>query len=111
MIQYNLFMCMARTLIILDSFTYLGSLVRNSRLSGHEIFRLSGLVHAVINSLITSIKRGRKTNFLIFKSFGLPLLLYGFDTLTITRDLEEASEWACFRRIVEYRWFDRVSDQ
>ena len=50
--HYILFMCVAS---ILDSFTYLGSVVHNNGGSRQEVLRRIGLVHDVMDSLSTSI--------------------------------------------------------
>lgn len=56
----------------------------------------------------------RSTKMWIFKSLVLPALLYGFVTWILTRDVKswtEAFGNKCHDRIIEYCWFDCVSNQ
>lgn len=103
---------------ILESFTYLGSVVHNSGGSRHEVLRRIGLAHGVMDSLNTSIWRCRylcrRTKIRIFKSLVLPVLLYGSETWTLSSDLKrriDAFGNKCLRRVMGYRWFDFVSNQ
>ena len=103
---------------ILESFTYLGSVVHNSGGSRHEVLRRIGLAHGVMDSLNMSIWRCRylcrRTKIRIFKSLVLPVLLYGCETWTLNSDLKrriDAFGNKCLRRIMGYRWYDYVSNQ
>ena len=103
---------------ILDSFTYLGSVVHNNGGSRQEVLRRIGLAHGVMDSLNESIWRCRylrkKTKIRIFKSLVLPVLLYGCETWTLNSDLKrriDAFGNKCLRRIMGYRWNDFVSNQ
>ena len=103
---------------ILDSFTYLGSVVHNNGGSRHEVMRRIGLAHGVMDSLNASIWRCRylcrRTKIRIFKSLVLPVLLYGCETWTLNSDLKRrinAFGNKCLRRIMGYRWNDFVSNQ
>ncbi len=71
-----------------------------------------------MNSLNTSIWRCRylclQTKIRVFKSLVLPVLLYGYETWTLNRDLERRLDvfgTKCLRRIMGYRWNDFVSNQ
>ena len=68
---------------ILESFTYLGSVVHNDGGSRQEVLRRIGLAHGVMDSLNQSIWRCRylcrRTKIRIFKSLVLHVLLYGCD--------------------------------
>ena len=96
---------------ILESFTYLGSVVHNSGGSRHEVLRRIGLAHGVMDSLNMNIWRCRylcrRTKIRIFKSLVLPVLLYGCETWTLNSDLKrriDAFGNKCLRRIMGYRW-------
>ena len=103
---------------ILESFTYLGSVVHNDGGSRQEVLRRIGLAHGVMDSLNQNIWRCRylcrRTKIRIFKSLVLPVLLYGCETWTLNSDLErriDAFGNRCLRRIMGYRWYDFVSNQ
>ena len=103
---------------VLESFTYLGSVVHNNGGSGQEVTRRIGLAHGVMNSLNASIWRCRylcrRTKIRVFKSLVLPVLLYGCETWTLNSDLERRLNvfgTKCLRRIMGYRWNDFVSNQ
>ena len=103
---------------VLDKFTYLGSVIHNSGGSGHDVLRRLGLAYGVMDSLDRSIWRCRylcrRTKLRIFKTLVLPVLLYGCETWTLNRDLERRINsfgTKCLRRIMGYRWYDRISNQ
>ena len=103
---------------ITESFTYLGSVVHNGGRSDQEVLQRLGLAYGVMDSIDKSIWRcrylSRRTKLRIFKSLVLPVLLYGCETWTLNSDLErrvDAFGSKCLRRIMGYRWFDRVTNQ
>ena len=103
---------------VLESFTYLGSVVHNNGGSSQDVTRRIGLAQGVMNSLNTSIWRCRylcrRTKIRVFKSLVLPVLLYGCETWTLTRDLERRLDvfgTMSLRRIMGYRWYDFVSNE
>ena len=61
---------------ILDSFTYLGSVVHNNGGSYQEVLQWIGLAHSVMDSLSTSIWRYRYLCRRICKLLVIPVLLY-----------------------------------
>ena len=69
---------------ILESFTYLGSVVHNNGESRQEALWWIGLAHGVMDSLSMSIwgywYLCRWTKIQIFKSLVIPVLLYGCET-------------------------------
>ena len=103
---------------ILDSFTYLGSVVHNDGGSGWEVTRRLGLAYGVMDSLNRSIWRSRyltrRTKTRLFRALVLPVLLYGSETWTLTSALKarlDSFGTKCLRRIMGYTWRDRVSNQ
>ena len=103
---------------ILDSFTYLGSVVQNNGGSRHEVLRRIGLAQGVMDSLNLSIWCCRclfgKTKIWIFKSLVLLVLLYVCETWTLNSYLKrriDAFGNKCLCRIMGYRWNDFVSNQ
>ena len=103
---------------VLESFTYLGSVVHKTGGSAHDVNRRIGMAHGVMDSLNTSIWRCRylcrRTKIRVFKSLVLPVLLYGCETWTLNTDLERRLNvfgTKCLRRIVGYRWDDYVSNE
>ncbi len=103
---------------VLESFTYLGSVVHNNGRSDQEVIRRIDLAYGVMDSLNTSIWRCRylcrRTKLHIFKTLVLPVLLYGCELWTLNSDLERRLNvfgTKRFRRIMGYRWQDFVSNQ
>ncbi len=103
---------------VLYSFTYLGSVVHNNGRSDQEVIRRIGLAYGVMDSLNTSIWRCRylcrRKKLRIFKSFLLPVLLYGCEAWTLNSDLERRLNifgTKCLRKIMRYRWNDFMSNQ
>ena len=98
---------------ILESFTYLGSIILNNGGSRQEVLRRIDLVHIVMDLLSTSIWRCwylcRRTNIRIFRSLVITVLLYGCETWTLNTDLKRRIDVfgnKCLRRIMGYRWND-----
>ena len=81
--QYSIHAC-GEDIDILDSFTYLGSVVHNNGESHQEVLQWIGLAHGVMDSLSMSIWRCwylyRWTKIRISKSLVIPVLRYGFET-------------------------------
>lgn len=103
---------------VLESFTYLGSVVHKNAGSGHDVIRRIGLAYGIMDSLNKSIWRCRylcrRTKIRVFKSLVLPVLLYGCETWTLNTDLERRLNVfgsRCLRRIMGYRWDDFVSNE
>ena len=108
----------AESVDILDSFTYLGSVVHNDGGSSHEVLRRIGKAHGVMDSLNSSIWRCRylckRTKIRVFEALVLPVLLYGCETWTLNANLRrriDAFGNKCLRRIMGYSWRDRVTNQ
>ena len=103
---------------ILDSFTYLGSVVHSNGGSRQEVLRWISLAHGVMDSLSTSIWRCqylcRRTKIRIFKSLVILVLLYGCETWTLNIDLKRQIEVfgnKYLRSIMGYRWNGFVLNQ
>ena len=100
-----------------DKFTYLGGVVHSSGSSELDVNRRIGLASGAMASLDGSVWRSRhlsnRTKIRIWKVVVLPVLLYGSDTWTLTSALKSRLNSFCtksLRRILGYRWFDRVSN-
>ena len=103
---------------ILDRFTYLGSEIHISGGSDLEVTRRLGMAYGVMDSLDRSIWRCRylcrRTKVRVFKALVIPVLLYGCETWTLTKDLKRrlnAFSTKSLRRIMGYSWRDYVSNQ
>ena len=103
---------------ILDSFTYLGSVVHNNGGSCQEVLQRIGLAYGVMDSLSTSIwgcrYLCRRTKIRIFKTLVIPLLLHGCETWTLNTDPKRQIDVfgnKCLRRIMGYRWNYFLSNQ
>ena len=103
---------------VLESFTYLGSVVHKNAGSRQDVLRRIGLAHGVMDSLNKSIWRCRylcrRTKIRVFKSLVLPVLLYGCEAWTLSSDLERrlnAFGTKCLRRIMGYRWDNFVPNE
>ena len=103
---------------LLESFTYLGSVVHNNGRSDEEVTRRLGLAWGVMDSLNRSIWRCRylcrRTKLRVFRTLVIPVLLYGCETWTLNSALKRRINsfgTRCLRRIMGYTWRDRVSNQ
>ena len=103
---------------VLQRFTYLGSVIHNNGRSDDEISRRIGLAYGVMDTLNSGIWRCRylcrRTKIRIFKSLVLPVLLYGCETWTLNSGLRRKIDsfgTKCLRRIMGYRWYDRVRNE
>lgn len=103
---------------ILDSFTYLGSVVQSDGGSDREVTRRLGLAYGVMDSLNRSIWRcrylTRRTKIRLFRALVIPVLLYGCETWTLNSALKarlDSFGTKCLRRIMGYTWRDHVSNQ
>ena len=95
---------------VTERFTYLGSDIHVSAGYGHEINRRLGRAWGVMDSLDHGVWRCRylcgRTKVRVFRSSVLPVLLYGCETLTLTRDLRQSLNYFGARslwRILGYR--------
>ena len=103
---------------VVERFTYLGSDIHVSTGCESEVNKLLGRVWGVMDSLDNGVwccwyLCGR-TKVRVFRSLVLPVLLYGGETWTLTRDLR----WGLnpfgtrsLQRILGYRWSDFVSNE
>ncbi|XP_069982029.1 uncharacterized protein [Penaeus vannamei] len=103
---------------VTESFTYLGSVVHNSRLSDQEVSRWIDLVVRVMNSLDKSIWRCRylcrRTKLCVFRVQIIPVLLYGSETRILSCALESRLDAFCIRSlrwIMGYYMQNHVSNQ
>uniref|UniRef100_A0A8C4NFK3 Reverse transcriptase domain-containing protein n=1 Tax=Eptatretus burgeri TaxID=7764 RepID=A0A8C4NFK3_EPTBU len=103
---------------VVERFTYLGSDIHISAGCESEVKRCLGRAWEVMDSLDNGVWHCRylcgRTKVWVFSSLVLPVLLYGCETLTLTRDLRRRinsfgsrSIW----RILGYRWSDFVSNK
>jgi len=102
---------------VTDRFTYLGSDVHVSASCDLEINRRLGRAYGVMDSLDKGVWRSRflhkKTKIRVFNSLVLPVLLYGCETWTLTRNSRHRLNAFCtksLRRILGYRWSDFISN-
>ncbi len=100
----------------MESFTYLGNVVKNSDGSRHEVLRRIGLAHGVMDSLNMSIWRSRylcrRTKIRIFKSLVFPVVLYGWETFVSNRRLlreTDSSRITCIVRERQLRLYGHVA--
>ena len=103
---------------LVDRFTYLGSDIHSSASCDQEVNRRIGRACGVMDSLDRSVWRSRylckRTKVRVFGSLVLPVLLYGCETWTLTGDLRNRLNvfgTRSLRRILGYRWSDRVSNE
>ena len=103
---------------IVETFTYLGSVVHQSTTCEAEVNRRLGLVHGVMNSLSKTVWRSRDlsrwTKVRVFKALVVPVLLYSSEAWTLTDGLKRRLDsfvTTSLRRIFGYRWQDHVSNQ
>ena len=83
-----------------------------------EVKRHLGQAWGVMDSLDNGVWRCRylcrRTKVRVFRSLVLPVLLYGCETLTLTRDLRRRLNsfgTSSLRRILGYHWSDCVSNE
>ena len=103
---------------IVETFTYLGSVVHQSTTCEAEVNRRLGLAHGVMNSLSKTVWRSRDlsrwTKVRVFKALVVPVLLYSSEAWTLTDGLKRRLDsfvTTSLRRIFGYRWQDHVSNQ
>ncbi len=92
---------------VLESFTYLASVVHDNGRSDQEVIRRISLAYGAMDSFNRSIWRCRylcrRTKLRIFKTRVLPVLLYGCETWTLNSDLDRRLNvfgTKCLRRIM-----------
>ena len=103
---------------VTERFTYLGSDIHVSAGCEPEVNRRLGRAWGVMDSLDSWVWRCRylcrRTKVGVFRSLVLPVLLYGCETWTLTRDLRQrlnAFGTRSLRRILGYCWSDVVSNE
>ena len=103
---------------VVETFTYLGSVVHRSATCEAEVNRRLGLAHGVMNSLSKTVWRSRYlsrwTKVRVFEALVLPVLLYSSEAWTLTDGLRRRLDsfvTTSLRRIFGYRWQDHVSNQ
>ena len=103
---------------VVERFTYLGSDVHASAGCESEVNRRLGRAWGVMDSLDHGVWRCQylcgRTKVRVFRSLVLPVLLYGCETWTLTRDLRRRLNSfgsRSLRRILGYHWSDFVSNE
>ena len=103
---------------VVERFTYLGNDIHVSADCESEVTRRLGRAWGVMDSLDNGAWRCRylcgRTKVRVFRSLVLPVLLYGCDTWTLTRDLiwrRNSFGTRSLLRILGYRWSDIVSNK
>ena len=103
---------------VVETFTYLGSVIHRSTSCEAEVNRRLGLASGAMNSLDKSVWRSRhlsrRTKVRVFRSLVMPVLLYSCEAWTLTADLRrrlDSFATSSLRRILGYRWQDYVSNQ
>ena len=103
---------------VVETFTYLGSVVHRSTSCEAEVNRRLGLAMGAMNSLDKSVWRSRhmnrRTKVRVFRSLVMPVLLYSSEAWTLTADLRrrlDSFATISLRRIFGYHWRDHVSNQ
>jgi len=97
-------------------FTYLGSIQSSSSNSGPEYIRRIGLAASAmkrLNCIWSQSKFSIATKLRIYYTCVLSVLLYGFETWTLTQaDWKRLDSFhlRCQRRILHISWYDLVSD-
>ena len=101
-----------------ERFSYLGSDVVSSGGSEPEVNKRLGRAMGVMASLDKGVWRCRylckRSKVQVFRTLVLPVLLYGCEAWTLTRSLRQRLNsfgTMSLRRILGYRWLDRVSNQ
>ena len=103
---------------LVERFTYLGSDIHVSAGCCPEVNRRIGRACGVMDSLGQGVWRCRylckRTKIRVFRSLVLPVLLYGCETWTLTKDMGSRLNvflTKSLRRILGYRWSDYVSNE
>ena len=103
---------------VVERFTSLDSDIHVSARCESEVNRCLGRGWGVMDSLDHGVWRCRylcgRTKVRVFRSMVLPILLYGCETWTLTRDLRQRLNsfgTRSLRRILGYRWSDFVSNE
>ena len=103
---------------VMERFTYLGSDIHVFAGYDSEVNRRLGRAWGVVDSLNHGVWRCRylcgRTKVRVFRSLVLPVLLYGCETWTLTKDLRwrlNSFGTRSLRRILGYRWSDFVSER
>ena len=103
---------------VVETFTYLGSVVHRSASCEAEVNRRLGLAMGVMNSLDKSVWRSRhlsrRTKVRVFRSLVMSVLLYSCEAWTLTDGLRrrlDSFATTALRRIFGYRWQDHVSNR
>ena len=103
---------------VVETFTYLGSVLHRSTSCEAEVNRRLGLAMGAMKSLDKSVWRSRylsrRTKVRVFGSLVMPVLLYSCEAWTLTADLRrrlDSFATTSLRRILGYSWQDRVSNQ
>ena len=95
-----------------DNYKYLGALVRDSK---GEITKRIGMAWSACNNMNAVWKSGlnKKTKLSIFKSNVESIIMYGSDTWTVTRELEEKLD-GCYTKLMRKRfnvhWSQHMTD-
>ena len=100
---------------LVESFTYLGSVVHCSGTCEAEVSRRLGLAQGVMGSLDKLVWRSRylcrRTKVRVFRSLVLSVLLYSSEAWTLTDGLRRRLDsflTTSLRRILGYKWQDHV---
>ena len=100
---------------LVDSFLYLGSTISSDCRSDPDVYRRLGLASSAMNGLDEGVWRCRylsiNTKLRIFRCIVMPVLLYGSETWTLTKQLLcrlDAFGTRGLRRILGLRWDDFV---
>jgi hypothetical protein len=103
---------------VTDRFTYLGSDISDSAGCDLEVNKRLGRAWGAMNSLEDGVWRCRylsqRTKVTVFNNLVLPVLLYGCETWTMSKDLRRRLNsfgTKSLRRILGYRWEDHVTNQ
>ena len=99
---------------VMERFTFFGSDIHVSAGCEPEVNRHLGQAWGVIDSLDHGVYLCRRTKVRVFRSLVLPVLLYGCETCTLTRDLRprlNSFGTRSLQRILGYRWSDFVFNE
>ena len=103
---------------VVETFTYLGSVVHRSTSCEAEVNRRLGLAMGAMNSLDRGVWRSRylsrRTKVRVFRSLVMSVLLYSCEAWTLTDGLRrrlDSFATTSLRRIFGFRWQDHVSNQ
>ena len=102
---------------VVESFTYLGVNIHNTGSSEHDIRKRIAIARNCMASLDRNIWHSSislSTKLRLYRVFILPVILYGAETWSPTRqlarNLDAFDQW-CLRRMLRISWRDRISNE